>query len=528
MSPDEKLTDEEKAKLQESLREASLDDTEIQGMAQGLDEAEPVMMPVDSSDDLLSAAAVALEFVEGMEIPEAGESPLESKEAVAGFDALLKKLETLRADISSLQRGVVGVFAAQLLTFRGKVVELKTRISEEMVERLRMKFFKTFIEATFVDIVDNEFAALERELVDRIVEQTQERFKEFAQRVRESELDLRTTIVEQQDIVRSFMSSLEEDGMSLQKGLETKDSEIGRLESEIRALQAQVDASKTADTVTEELKRKLTEYDEKVEVLKQDIVKKDSTISASTKELEEAKADVEELKMKLGEAQSQVEVYKAEATAAKTTSTKTDQEYAALESKITLLEKTLEEKRAEGDQNTAQVKELERIKQSLEKEKETAELESKARGDELDSIQDKIKGIKELEQKVYDLESELKTSEEQIPKLEMQKEAFEKTTRLMEKERDTAIEQRDLSDERTKRYIQVLNMESNTKVLVMVDDVGTITLAELAKSIGQPVGLVTKWVRQLDKLGVLKLKGDKAISTLRNLKLKEGEVKFDK
>jgi len=97
----------------------------------------------------------------------------------------------------------------------------------------------------------------------------------------------------------------------------------------------------------------------------------------------------------------------------------------------------------------------------------------------------------------------------------------------MEKERDIALEQRDLADERTERYIQVLNMESNTKVLVMVDDVGSITLAELAKSIGQPVGLVTKWVRQLDKLGVLKLKGDKAISTLKELKIKEGKVKVD-
>jgi len=180
------------------------------------------------------------------------------------------------------------------------------------------------------------------------------------------------------------------------------------------------------------------------------------------------------------------------------------------------------EKRAEADKGAAQIKELERLKTSLEKEKETAEAESQARGDELDSIHDKIMGIKDLEQRIYDLEAELKTSEDQIPRLEMQKEAFEKATRLMEKERDIALEEKDLSDERTKRYIQVLNMESNTKVLVMVDDVGSITLAELAKSIGQPVGLVTKWVRQLDKLGVLKLKGDKATSTLRNLKLREG------
>ncbi|MFW9799640.1 MAG: hypothetical protein ACFFD9_04340 [Candidatus Thorarchaeota archaeon] len=527
MSPEDKLTDEEKEELQKSLRKAALDDLEVQSMAQGLDESEPLMMPVDSSDDLLSAAAVALEFVEGMEIPEGRESPLDDEEAVAGFDALLKKLETLRSDISSLQRGVVGVFAAQLLTFRGKVVELKSRISEEMVERLRMKFFKTFIESTFVDIVDNEFAALERDLVDRIVEQTQERFKEFAQRVRESELDLRTTIVEQQDIVRSFMTSLEEDGVSLQEGLEAKNAEIAKLELELRTLQSQLDAAKTTDTITEELKLKLAEYDEKVEALRQDIAKKDSIIETTGKELASAHGEVEELTMKIGEAQSEVEVYKAEATAAKTTSTKTDAEYKALESKISLLEQTVEEKRAEADKSVAQIKELERLTKSLEAGKDAAEKESQARGDELVSIQDKIKGIKDLEQRVYDLEGELKTAEEKIPMLEMQKEAFEKATRLMEKERDFALEQRDLADERTKRYIQVMNTESNMKVLVMVDEIGSVTLTELAKSIGQPVGLVTKWVRQLDKLGVLKLKGDKAVSTLRDLKLKEGEVKLD-
>jgi chromosome segregation ATPase len=528
MSPeDEKLTDEEKAKLQESLKEASLDDVHIQGMAQGLEDSEPVMMPVDSSDDLLSAAAVALEFVEGMEIPEGRESPLDAGEAVAGFDALLRKLENLRSDISSLQRGVVGVFAAQLLTFRGKVVELKSRISEEMVERLRMKFFKSFIEATFVDIVDNEFAALEKDLVDKIVEQTQQRFKEFAQRVRESELDLRTTIVEQQDIVRSFMTSLEEDGMSLQTGLAEKDAEIAKLEREIKALQSIVDKTKTADAATEELARKLKEYDDKVEALKQDILKKDASIKARTDELDTVRAEANELRLKYKEAESQLEVYKGEAEAAKTASTKSDAEYEALEAKLALVDKALEEKRAEADKSQAAILELQRQAESLVKERESAEAESQSRLDELNAIQDKIKGIKEMEQQIYDLDAELKTTQDKIPKLEMQKEAFEKATRLMEKERDLALEQRDISDERVKRYIDVLNQESNTKVLILVDEVGSIAIADLAKTLAQPVGLVTKWVRQYDKLGVLKIKGDKAVSTLRELKIKEGEVEVE-
>ncbi len=67
-------------------------------------------------EDLISAAALALDFVDHLETS-APREVIGDDDAVSGFDALLKKLETLRADISSLQRGVVGVFAAQLLTF---------------------------------------------------------------------------------------------------------------------------------------------------------------------------------------------------------------------------------------------------------------------------------------------------------------------------------------------------------------------------------------------------------------------------
>lgn len=523
MTPDEKLSDEEKAELQKTLRDAAVDDLEVQTMAQGLDESEPVTMPVESSDDLLSAAATALEFVEGLEAPEATVSPLDEKDAVAGFDALLRKLETLRSDISSLQRGVVGVFAAQLLTFRGKVVELKSRISEEMVERLRMKFFKTFIESTFVDIVENEFAALEKELVDKIVEQTQERFKEFAQRVRESELDLRSNIMEQQDIVRSFMQSLEEDGLALQERLSEKDREITKMEHEIKTLQERFDKARTTGATAEEMQKKLMDYNTQIEALRDDLLKKEALLDVRAKEAEKAKTEAGEFKMKLGEMQSQLEVYKAEKTVKKPANAKTEAEIKTLQSKVELLEKAIEKKSQDADQATRKANELTRKLESLGKDKEAAEAESKARLDELTSIQDRIKGVKDLEQRIYDLEKELKTTQDRIPLLEMQQEAFQKATRLMEKERDIALEQRDLADERTRRYIQVMNMESNTKILVLVDEVGSITLVDLAKTLAQPVGLVTKWARQLDKLGVLKLEGDKAHSTLKELDLKEGE-----
>jgi len=522
-----KLTDKERAALDDALKGAVLSDSEIERLAEGVDESGETVMPVEDGEDLISAAALALDFVEHLETS----APRElsgDEDAVAGFDALLKKLETLRADISSLQRGVVGVFAAQLLTFRGNVVDLKTRISEEMVERLRMKFYKQFIESMFVDIVDSEFSALEKELVDKIVEQTQERFKEFALRVRESEVDLRRTIVEQQDIVRSFMTSLEEETVAQRTELAEKQAEVTKLELEIRSLQARVDTGKAVGIAKDEYERRIKSLEEEIKDLKDDVLLKDALIEKRTQNIEEARNEVEELKLKHSEALSQIEVYKEEAALAKPQSEKTEAEVEALSSKIELLETTLETKRKEGDTAAATIKELETQIEDLKGEKAGAEKEAAERLAELDSIQHRIAEIKKMDEQIHTLERENKDASEQIKIIEMQKEAFEKATRLMEKERDIALQQKDLSNERTQRYIKVLGMEGNTKVLLLVDEVGSITFTELGKTLGVPKGQAMKWARELHKLGVLDIQGESVKSTLKQANIKEGKVKVEK
>ncbi|MFW9787903.1 MAG: hypothetical protein ACFFE2_15480 [Candidatus Thorarchaeota archaeon] len=522
-----KLTDKEKDALDEALKGAVLSDAELERLAEGVDESGDTVMPVEDGEDLISAAALALDFVEHLETS----APREltgDEDAVAGFDALLRKLETLRADISSLQRGVVGVFAAQLLTFRGNVVDLKSRISEEMVERLRMKFYKNFIESMFVDIVDSEFAALEKDLVDKIVEQTQEKFKEFALRVRESEVDLRRTIVEQQDIVRSFMTSLEEETVAQRTELAEKQAEITKLELEIRNLQSKVDAGMVMGVAKQEYERRISSLEEEVKDLKDDILLKDALVEKRTQSIEETRKEIEELKLKLGEAQSQIVVYKEEAALAKPQTEKTEAEIEALKSKIELLETTLEDRRKEADTSTSTITQLETHIEDLRQEKAAAEREATERLTEIESMQGRFAEVKEMDEKIHTLERELKTATEEVKIVEMQKEGFEKAAQLMEVERDMALQRRDLADERTQRYIKVLGMEGNTKVLLLVDEVGSITFTELGKSLGVPKGQATKWARELGKLGVLEITGETVKSTLRKLDVKEGEVKLDK
>ncbi|MFW9809899.1 MAG: hypothetical protein ACFFE6_11045, partial [Candidatus Thorarchaeota archaeon] len=398
----------------------------------------------------------------------------------------------------------------------------------EMVDRLRMKFYKEFIETMFVDIVDAEFAALEKELVDKIVEQTQERFKEFALRVRESEVDLRRTIVEQQDIVRSFMTSLEEETAAQRTQLAEKQAEVTKLELEIRNLQSQIDTTKTTGVAKEEYERRVASLEEEVKDLKDDLLLKDALIETRTQNAETARKEVEELKIELSEAKSQIDVYKEEMALAKPQSEKSAAEIEALQSKIELLETNLEEKRKEDETFDAQIKELETKITDLEGEKANAEKVAQDRLDELTNLSDKIAEVKAMDEKIHNLEKEIKDTQEAVKVSEMQKEAFEKATRLMEKERDMALEQRDLSDERTKRYIKVLGMEGNTKVLLLVDEVGSITFTELGKSLGVPKGQAMKWARELEKLKVLEIRDETVKSTLKTMDIKEGEVKVSK
>ncbi|MHA1930073.1 MAG: hypothetical protein ACTSV2_15990 [Candidatus Thorarchaeota archaeon] len=525
---DEKLTDKEKEEMQQAFKDAVLSESDIRIFATGEDTDGETVEPVESSEDMITAAATALEFVDGLAAPEHRADAISDESAVAGFDALLKKLETLRSDISALQRGVVGVFAAQLLAFRGKVVDLKSRISEEMVAKLRMQFFKTFIEATFVDIVDQEFAALEKDLVDKIVEQTQQKFKEFATKVRESEGDLRATIVEQQDIVRSFMQSLEEDATSSVSVLSEKEAEISKLETKIKNLQSQVDSTKGAGVETDELNRRIIDLESEISAVREDLFKKDARLETRTKERDEALSEVDEMKITIAESKSELAIYKEQVASVKPEkSAASEAEIKTLQSKIELLETAVSEKRAVVDTYVAEIRDLGIKLDDTEKDKIAAEAIASKHSKELDSIHEKLSEVTNLEAKVYDLEQSLQDAEKKVGILEMQKEAFEKATRLMERERDTALDVRDLANERTKRYITVLGIEANTKVLLLVDEVGSMSFADLGKALAIPVGLATKHARQLEKLEVLKIKGDKAYSTLQDLDIEEGEVKLD-
>ena len=59
MMSGKKLTDKEKAALDDALKGAALSDSELERLAEGVDETGETVMPVEDGEDLISAAAFA-------------------------------------------------------------------------------------------------------------------------------------------------------------------------------------------------------------------------------------------------------------------------------------------------------------------------------------------------------------------------------------------------------------------------------------------------------------------------------------
>ena len=321
------------------------------------------------------------------------------------------------------------------------------------------------------------------------------------------------------------MQSLEEETAAQRLELAEKQAELTKLDLEVKKLQSKVTEDVTTAVEKEEYERRIADLEGQVRTFHDDLLIKDAMVDARTRDVQDARSEAEDLNIQISELKSQLEIFKSEAALAKPRSEKTEAEIKALEAKISLLESTLEDKRKDEDAVKAQVKELEIKIKDAEAGKLAAEKEASERLGELTGLHDRIAEIKSLDEKIHNLEKELKVTKEEIPILEQQKQAFAKATHLMERERDQALEQRDLSDERTQRYIKVLGMENNTKVLLLVDEVGSISFKELGKSLGVPEGQATRWARDLEKVGVLKISGEKVSSTLKELKIEEGEVK---
>ena len=91
--PDEKLTDDDKAAMQRALKDSALTDSEIKRMAEGVDEFGETALPVDTGEDLVSAAASALEFVDGLDATEA-----KSDRAFESADSLSNQIKVYDLD----------------------------------------------------------------------------------------------------------------------------------------------------------------------------------------------------------------------------------------------------------------------------------------------------------------------------------------------------------------------------------------------------------------------------------------------
>ncbi len=526
MSAGEKKTtapESRKEAIEAVLRESGLSDEEI-SIYLGTDRDTSFSGPVEESLTLPEGVSVAdedaIEKVIEEEFEEALKwvDSLESKERTPelieaapeeGFDVILDKLEELRTEVNRLQRGIITVFASQLLQLRKKISSLSGDISDEMVRRLRMKFFKPFIETTYRSIVDDEFERLEREIIDNIVKSTGDKFKEFAISVRESEEKLRSVVMDQKEVVEEYLKSLERE-LDAERDKNIKNTRIIEdLKRENLELRKQLGLLREKGAIAGETDRRIDELTDELDSLRAQIAKKDVTIAGLRESLEKAKQRIDELTKRNGDLEAQLEIFKTEASSGSADVEKYRIEIESLKSKISILEKALEEKRMQAELAQSKIRKLEdELELARSTTSESTVTVSEDVMKELTELRERIKHVVELEEKVSKLEDERKQYIAKIDELKAQVDEAQQNAMAFQQIVEDLQKAKDEAEYLMGRYKTILDSDNQYKMIILLDSVKAMNLDALAKTLGAPKGLVKSWAMKLQKLGLVEIEGD--------------------
>ncbi len=505
------------------LRESGLSDDEI-AIYLGTDRdssisgsvEETLKLPEDVSldDEVEIEKIIESEFEEALKWVDSLESREKSSELIEvapeeGFDVILEKLEELRNEVNRLQRGIITVFASQLLQLRKKISSLSGDISDEMVRRLRMKFFKPFIETTYRSIVDDEFEKLEREIIDNIVKSTGDKFKDFAISVRESEEKLRSVVMDQKEVVEEYLKSLERE-LDAARDKNLKNSRIIEdLKRENLELRKQLGLLREKGAIAGEVDRKLEELTDELDSLRAQLAKKDVTISSLRESLEKAKKRIDELTKRNGDLEAQLEIFKTEASSGSADVEKYRIEIESLKSKIEILERALDEKRMQAELAQSKIRKLEdELELARSKTSESTISISEDAIKELTELRERVKHVVELEEKVTKLENEQKQYLAKIDELKSQLEEAQQTAMAFQQIVEDLQKAKDEAEYLMGRYKTILDSDNQYKMIILLDSVKSMNLDSLAKTLGAPKGLVKSWAMKLQKLGLIEIEGD--------------------
>ena len=394
-----------------------------------------------------------------------------------GVGDTLDKLTELGESIRKLESGLILNLTEWVREIKEKILSLKKEITTQFIERLKLRMFKKFIEKSYEDAVISSFEPVETETLAEYIQRLGKIFREYKEDITLTEEVLRKTILEQEKLMREHIGLLRKEEEKLREEIKLLESKVGSADE---VLELREDLARVGEE-NKGLKMRMQD----LENIKTNLEEELGKLRGAGDAVEEQVAKMRELDEKLGELRISKSRLEEELNR-----TKID-----LNEKSKLLE-------------TADT-EIENLKSEL------ITLRPKAT-EELESMRKKIEEMKmkekqtreetnEMRQKISALEKELSEKEEmlgEIGEFAAKEEDYKRRLMGLDEMKEKINAQRKAIS--TMKI--VVKDEPKFKILFACQEVGDRGLSEeeIKKSLGVPLPLVQRYIKELMDLELLK------------------------
>ena len=293
--------------------------------AMGMGESEAVNLIVGQKED---------DEIQKIVLPsiELSENALEQfavdhEEPVLGFQTIFQRIGDLKDGITTIETEVATTLVNWVQTLREDLIEVRTSIGHHFAVKLKMKMFKKFVEKTYEDILVKEFEHIENRALNELTKRLSENFNNARTNVATAETGLSHSVGEQERIVRSYLTTIEDEAnelrdsrMDLIKDIEVKDAQIDRLNEQVRTAGATSELQRELKVKKDELvflKKQVEEREkERLQLASQitELSALRTALNRRNEEIDSQKSTIQTLRKRVSEFEGKLEAQSHELT----------------------------------------------------------------------------------------------------------------------------------------------------------------------------------------------------------------------
>jgi DNA repair exonuclease SbcCD ATPase subunit len=402
-------------------------------------------------------------------------------------DSLLlleRNLSTVDNTVDRVERDLVPVVLSFLVGLKGNLVNLKTNVIGRSKRRAKTNLQAAYVDTEVRAIVEEEFAKIEETLTTGMSAPIMDKMRDIVEGMRSN---VKTTYGE----LTTLKSAV--------------DDFTQRATTEVEFLAKEL-IMKPKEEVPESLKKQLRDLERGKEEAERELGVAEERLANREEKIESLQKEVAQYKVRAETLDEQITSMKATPTVDASVVAELRQNVTSLEAARDILAQKVQD--AEDRADDAETRATSHKEAIAHKEIEVADLTKKVQHLESESgkAREALKEIDDLKAKLRSYESGDKLRE--LERITAELERTNATLKRMNADYATMKENLEYTQKRLEGYLGLMEAKEKTKGFLMVEEATTLTLREIARSLGVAPGTVSKWAEDYQKLGIVKVLPD--------------------